>query len=66
MLQDKDPVTRGYAARVTGMLDPEISGNERILKLLSDSAPVSLYLSGKLITRTVSEIAGEALHKQAK
>jgi hypothetical protein len=69
MLEDRNPVVRGYAVRVTGILPETLNaGNylERISKLLSDSGTVQVYSDGYLLTRTVGDIAGEVLHKLGK
>ena len=66
MLEDKNPAVRGYTIWLMGVLDPGGSCNQQIPRFLGDSGPVPFYREGKLVERTVAEIAGEVLHKQAK
>jgi hypothetical protein len=69
MLEDKNPVVRGYTVWLMGILPEALNaGNcrQQISKLLGDISPVPVYKGGALLTRSVGEIAGEVLHKAAK
>ena len=59
-LDSEDPEVRGLAARASGILRiEEAKGKLSVLK--NDSSEILLYDQGKLETRTVGELAGEAL-----
>jgi HEAT repeat protein len=59
-LDSEDPEVRGLAARALGILrDEGAKGKLAVLK--NDSSGVLLYDKGKLETKTVGELAGEAL-----
>ena len=69
MLEDRDPVVRGYTVRLMGLLPEALNaGNSRkqISKLLGDISPVPVYKEGELLSQSISEIAGEVLHKSVK
>ncbi|HKN19252.1 MAG TPA: hypothetical protein VJW95_05590 [Dissulfurispiraceae bacterium] len=69
MLEDRNPVVRGYTVRLMGLLQDAFNAEDsrqQISKLSGDSSPVPVYSEGELLTRTVGEIAGEVLHKAAK
>ena len=59
-LDSEDPEVRGLAARALGILRVE-GAKEKLAVLKNDSSGVLLYDKGKLETRTVGELAGEAL-----
>jgi len=59
-LDSKDPEVRGLAARALGILRVE-TAKERLIALKEDPAEISLYDRGKFETRTVGQLAGEAL-----
>jgi hypothetical protein len=66
MLEDSNPVVRGYTARLMGILPGALnaeSGRQKISKLLDDISTVPVYNDGQLVTRSVGDIAGEVLHK---
>jgi len=65
IMDDKNPLVRGYAAWVAGILgDTNIA--EGIRKLLFDDSQISFYFDGRLLKKTVSEIAKEAINKLSK
>ncbi|MGD0282426.1 MAG: DVU0298 family protein [Dissulfurispiraceae bacterium] len=69
MMEDRNPVVRGYTVRLMGLLPEALStgsGRQQISKLLDDTSPVPVYNEGELLTRTVAEIAREVLHKASK
>jgi hypothetical protein len=69
MLEDRNPVVRGYTVRLMGILPEALnteSGRQKISKLLGDISAVPVYTGGQLVTRSVGEIAGEVLHKAVK
>jgi hypothetical protein len=59
-VQDKNPQTRGYTALLLGWLGgPEA---RQLLKMLrDDSTPIGVYEKGRIVTKTVGQIANEAL-----
>ncbi|MFO0754733.1 MAG: HEAT repeat domain-containing protein, partial [Thermodesulfovibrionales bacterium] len=60
-LGDPNPAVRGYAVWVLGILEKEgVRGQVGALR--DDPALVPFYRDGDLVTRTVGEIAAEALH----
>jgi HEAT repeat protein len=59
-LDSEDPEVRGLAARALGILRFE-GAKEKFAVLKNDSSGILLYDKGKLETRTVGELAGEAL-----
>ncbi|MBF0557506.1 MAG: hypothetical protein HQL08_01865 [Nitrospirae bacterium] len=65
MMRDPNPNVRGYAAWVAGISG---AGNlvEHISRLLDDASPVAFYRDGNLTSRTLSEIARDAMHKMPK
>ncbi len=69
MLEDKNPVVRGYTVLLMGLLPEALNegtGRQQVLKLLGDTGPVPVYNEGELLSRSVGEIAGETLHKTVK
>ncbi|HXW69669.1 MAG TPA: HEAT repeat domain-containing protein [Dissulfurispiraceae bacterium] len=69
MLEDRNPVVRGYTVRLIGLLQDALNAEDsrqQISKLSGDNSPVPVYIDGELLTRTVGEIAGEVLHKAVK
>ncbi|WP_338832887.1 hypothetical protein MHLNE_16520 [Moorella humiferrea] len=61
-LEDADPATRGYAARLLGNL-VTTAARDKLLALRTDSHPVVLYANGSLQYTTVGELASAALAK---
>jgi HEAT repeat protein len=59
-LDSEDPEVRGLAARALGILRVE-GAKGKLAFLKNDSSGVLLYDKGRLETRTVGELAGEAL-----
>jgi len=59
-LDSEDPGVRGLAARALGILQVE-GAKGKLTVLKNDSSGVLLYDKGKLETRTVGDLAGEAL-----
>ena len=59
-LDSEDPEVRGLAARALGILRFE-GAKDKFAALKNDSSGILLYDKGKLETRTVGELAGEAL-----
>jgi HEAT repeat protein len=59
-LDSEDPEVRGLAARALSILRDE-GAKEKLAVLKNDSSRVLLYNKGKLETRTVGELAREAL-----
>ena len=69
MLEDRNPVVRGYTVRLMGILPETLNagtGRQQISKLLGDNNPVPIYNEGELLSRSVGEIAEEVLHKTVK
>ncbi len=69
MLEDRNPVVRGYTVRLMGILPEALNignGRQQISKFLGDINTLPVYIEGELLTRTVGDIAGEVLHKAVK
>ena len=68
MLEDRNPIVRGYTVRLMGVLPEALNagnGREKISNLLGDTSTLPVYNEGQLVKRSVGEIAGEVLHKAA-
>ena len=66
MLEDRNPVVRGYIVRLMGLLPEALNTGEvrqLISKLLGDLEPVPVYYEGELLSISVGEIADGVLHK---
>lgn len=61
-LEDPDPETRGYAARLLGCLGT-VEARKALDKLLTDTNELAFYQEGDIKQMTVAEIAAEALGK---
>jgi HEAT repeat protein len=62
LLQDSDPLTRGYTAWLLGNLGAS-EAQEDLKNLLEDSHEIDIYEDGNLEKKTVAQIALEALNK---
>jgi HEAT repeat protein len=62
LLQDPDPEVRGYAAMLLGNLGAG-EATEDLEKLSSDQECLEIYSEGNLETRTVAQLAEEAIQK---
>lgn len=62
LLRDPDPEIRGYSAILLGNLGA-YEADQDLKKLLNDSASVELYGEGRLESRTVGQLASDALRK---
>jgi len=62
MLTDKNPIVKGYAAWVFGILG-EKDTLEDIKNLSNDDSLIDFYQDGELIKSTVGEVAKEAINK---
>ncbi|MBV1769415.1 MAG: PBS lyase [Candidatus Desulforudis sp.] len=60
LLNSPDPETRGNAVRLFGYLGAD-GMRERLLELQNDSNEVKVYQTGKLVKKTIGELAGIAL-----
>ena len=65
IMNDKNPSVRGYAAWVAGVLG-DTTMIEALRKLLADENQIIFYLEGRLLKKSVSEIANEAIDKLSK
>jgi HEAT repeat protein len=59
-LESPDAIVRGLAAWALGLLRAE-AARSRLEGLLKDDAEVPIYINGKLIRRSVSDLAKEAM-----
>lgn len=62
LLQDPDPEIRGYAALLLGNLGAKEAA-EDLDKLSSDMESMEFYSEGALETRTIAQVAAEAMQK---
>ena len=65
IMDDKNPFARGYAAWVAGILG-DMNLSEALRKLLADESQIIFYFEGRLLKKTVGEIAKEAIDKLSK
>lgn len=63
-LASKNATVRGLAAWAIGLLQPQIACPQ-IEPLMKDDAQISLYLNGRLVRRSVMDLAKEALAAKA-
>ncbi|MBW2015464.1 MAG: HEAT repeat domain-containing protein [Deltaproteobacteria bacterium] len=62
LLQDPEPAVRGYAALFLGGLGAA-EAREELTSLLEDPVPLEIYRNGRIMKKTVGQLASESLEK---
>jgi hypothetical protein len=61
LLHDPVPAIRGYTAMLLGRLEAR-EAKEDLIELVDDDATIEVYEEGQLVTRSVGDLAAQALN----